>query len=60
MTEIRELRELPNDGLEISWGAFWPPFGSFGAPFGLVFTLVGRLGMPFWLKLARLTQVGPR
>ena len=23
MTEILELKELPNDGLESSWGALW-------------------------------------
>ena len=23
MTEILELKELPNDGLETSWGALW-------------------------------------
>ena len=29
MTEILKLKELPNDGLETSWGALWLGIRSF-------------------------------
>ena len=41
----------------LSWGTFWPHFGSLGTPFGVILALLRRLGTPFWPKLA---QVGPR
>ena len=43
--------------LWLSWGAFWPHFGSLGTLFGPILALLGRLGTPFSPKLA---QVGPR
>ena len=41
----------------LSWGAFWPHFGSLGTLVGPILALLGRLGTPFSPKLA---QVGPR
>ena len=40
----------------LSWDAFWPHFGSLGAPLGLILRLLKHPGTPFWPNLA---HVGP-
>ena len=54
MTEILKLKELPNDGLETSWGALWLGIRTF---FGYQYTLSQASGpMTEILKLKKLPK----